>query len=201
MGRGLNVHVLGSLGLLIQIEAEAVFALVSHRQIGEDKVTSFFRSVQVCHSGNRHSCQDGNLGSCNWLNASSSNGTSDFQGRKEKEIRLVGEGDVLSFMVLALKDAQLNNGRGINRSTIGRGLGTRTTRPGTLWLLNASQNIGELASFLGNSLDRLRRGTAGRDGRHTGVIVGQVARRGNRRYMGSRCRLHKCFFAGHACRS
>ena len=47
-----------------------------------------------------------------------------LQGGVEEEVGLVGEGDVLLVIAQAFKDAEVNNGRWIDRSAVGTGCST-----------------------------------------------------------------------------
>lgn len=89
---------------------------MADRQIGEDEITSQVGTVQVGHTGDGHASEDGDLR--HWrLHASVGNRASDLEGGEEEEVGVVGEGHI----ALALEDTQLDDGRRIDWSSIGRG--------------------------------------------------------------------------------
>ena len=118
--RRFGVGVLGVLGLLVEVEAESILALVADRQIREEEVSGRHRSVEVGHAGHEHAGQDGEgLGRLG--HAAVGDGPGGLERREEKEVGLVGEGDVLHGAIVTFEDAQRDDGRRIDRSAVGRG--------------------------------------------------------------------------------
>lgn len=122
--RSFFVNIIKLLRLLVEIEAEAIFALVSDRQIREDEITSFRWTVEVSHSRDRHACQDRDLLGrrlrlvprwCHW--------TCYFQSSKEEKVGFVREGHVflaVRAVSIHIVYAQLNDRWRINWSSVGR---------------------------------------------------------------------------------
>lgn len=176
----------GVLELLVQVEAQAILALVPDREVREEEVASRHGAIEVGHARDEHACQDRK---CRWVlrHATVRDGASGLQRRKEEEVGIVGEGDVVHG--LALEDAKLDNRGWIDRAPVGRRcksqsddaaraeegltLGTRSTSPSTLGLLDDSQLIGDLSSILGRPRDLAGSLVAdGHDGRRHGVGFG-----------------------------
>ena len=122
--RRFGVGVLGVLGLLVEVEAQSILALVADRQIREEEVSGRHRSVKVGHAGHEHAGQDGEgLGRLG--HAAVRDGPSGLERREEEEVGLVGKGDVLHRAIFAFEDAQRDDGRRIDRSSVGRGWSIR----------------------------------------------------------------------------
>lgn len=116
VGNLLSVHVFLLLQFLVQGEAEAVFALMPNRQIREDEVAYRRWTIEVGHTSNRRASQDGNTGRRR-RDASLSQVARVLQGREQEEAGVVLERDVYAI----LKHEQLDNGRRVDGSAIGRG--------------------------------------------------------------------------------
>jgi hypothetical protein len=118
---GLLVRVVKFLGLLVEVEAQAISPFVTDGQIWEDEVTRLGRTVKICHSRHGHTCQDGDLLRW-WLGLTTRVGdTGYFQRSEEEEIGFVGKCDILSVRAFAqVEYAQFHDGWGIHRSAIGR---------------------------------------------------------------------------------
>lgn len=51
---GISIGILGVLDILIQVEAQPIPTLMTHRQVGKDEVTSLGRTIQIGDTGHRH---------------------------------------------------------------------------------------------------------------------------------------------------
>lgn len=95
---------------------------MTHRQIGEDKVGSDLRAVQIRSPGDGHTGQDGDS---LWSGAAPvSDGTGRLQAGVEEEIGIVtAAGDVSravdGFIRLAIEDVQSDDGWRVDRTTVG----------------------------------------------------------------------------------
>jgi hypothetical protein len=115
----LRVHVVPLLQFLVEREGQAVFSLMTNRKVGEDEVPSGLWTIQISHTSNRGSSQDGEGRLRLGRHAAVGKEPGILEGSKQKEIRFVREGNVI-FAVVSIKDAKLNNWRGINWAAIGR---------------------------------------------------------------------------------
>jgi hypothetical protein len=107
--------------LLVQIETEAIFALVANGKIWEDKVSSLGGSIKIGHARDGHPCQDWDLRRWwLWKTTMRSDDTRHFQRGKEEEVGIIRECDIFLVLAFSLVDAKLDNGRWINRPSISR---------------------------------------------------------------------------------
>jgi hypothetical protein len=121
--RGIGIFVLILLCLLVEVECQPVTAFVAHRQVREEEVASLIGPVKVSHARDRHTRQNRRLVGSGRLDAAMGHDPSMFKRRKQEEIGIVQERDVLLLGFLpriALEDPELDHGRWINRTTIGR---------------------------------------------------------------------------------
>ena len=113
----LDIHILGLLQFLEQVEAQPVLALVAHGEIREDEVASLRGTIQVCHARNGHASQHRQRR----LRRASSHGsnlTGRLQGCEQEEIGIVLERNVR--LLLAFKHLQFDNGWRVDRSSVRR---------------------------------------------------------------------------------
>ncbi len=87
LGR-VGVHVIGIFRLLIQVEAETIFPLMAHGQIGEQKVAGRDRSVKVGHAGDEHARQH-RKGGRRLRNTALGNWARRLESSEEEEVGLV----------------------------------------------------------------------------------------------------------------
>lgn len=172
--------VLRILGLLKQVEAQTVNTLMSHRKVGEDKVSSLRWSVQICHTSYRDTSQ--NWAAWGWRKSALSHGASGFQSCEEEEIGVIGECDigfVGIIMGIRFEDTHFDNRGRINRATVRRRcsnasyqyhvhvrskvgkvlrtLSTCTASSGTLGLLHNVQSVRYLLSLSSDPADGVLR--------------------------------------------
>jgi len=113
------VCVLWVLQLLVQAKAQSVLSLVTDRKIGEDEVSSLIGAIQVNHASDRSASQDGQAGRI-VRDTALGDWTGLFQSRKQEVVCVHGEGDIIVFVLLAIKDAELDDWRRVDRTTVGR---------------------------------------------------------------------------------
>lgn len=172
--------VLRILGLLKQVEAQAVNALMSHRKVGENKVSSLRWSVQICHTSYRDTSE--NWAARGWRKSALGHGASGFQSCEEEEIGVVSECDigfVRIIMGFRLEDTHFDYRGRINRAAVRRRcssssyqyhvhvrskvgkvlrtLSTRTASSGTLGLLHNVQSVRYLLSLSSDPADGVLR--------------------------------------------
>lgn len=117
------VQILSVLDFFIQVEVEAIESFMANRQIGEDEVASLGRAIQIRNASDGHTSQDGASRRLA-VNATVGDGTGVIEGCKQKEVGVVGKGNVGLVHVIfrvGFENAQLDDGRGINRTAVGRG--------------------------------------------------------------------------------
>ena len=170
----LGILVLGVLRLFVQVEAQAVLPLVANRQVGEDEVSRFRWTVEICHARHWHASEHWDLLG-GLLDTAMDDRASGLEGREEEEVRTVREGDVV--LRLAFEDAQLDYGRRIDGSAVSRGyarsvsveqrlrrlrgrevltFGSRATCSRAFGLLDDGEDVGELAALGRHSRHGLR---------------------------------------------
>ena len=103
LGGGFDVEIVGLLGLLVEVEAQQIFTLVTDGQVGEEKVAGRHGTVEVGHPGDEHTRQH-REGGRGLRHPALSDGTSRLEGGEEEEVGLVGEGDVFEG-ILSGEDA------------------------------------------------------------------------------------------------
>lgn len=115
------VGILEILDLFVQVEAQPVATFVTHRQVGEDEVTSLRGTIEVGNPSDRHTSQNGTGRRAS--NATMGNGTGSFQRSKEEEVGVVGKGNVGFVHISRIRfvDTQLDNRGRVNWSTVRRG--------------------------------------------------------------------------------
>lgn len=113
------VRILGILELFVQAETKSVFAFMADRKIREDEVSGLRGAVQVYHTGNRSTGQDGQAGGVIVGNTSLGNRTCLFQSRKQEVVRVHAKSDIVGVLLFTVIDAKLDNWRGVNRATVG----------------------------------------------------------------------------------
>jgi hypothetical protein len=122
-----------ALELLIQAETKAELAFVTNRQVREDKVAGWVRTVQVDHASNR--CTGENSGLVRVGHATRlSQVPGRFQCGEEEVVRVHHEGDVFSDFLtigtrLEFQYLELHNWWWINRPAIGGCLKMSVARP------------------------------------------------------------------------
>jgi len=119
----IGIHILRILQFLIEREAQAIFALVANRQVGEDKVARRAGAVQIGHTSDRSTGQDWEARRRS-RRAARSNGPGILQSREKEEVGIVSERDFSTAWALAFIDTELDNGRRVHWTTIGRGCRT-----------------------------------------------------------------------------
>lgn len=120
--RGNFIGILRVLDLLVQVEVQAISALVTNRQIGKDEVSGLRWAVKVRNSCDRHTGQDRESRRLTG-NPPVGDGPGCVQCSKQEEIGVVSKGDVSLLHVIVgvrLVDAQFHHGRRINRPSVGR---------------------------------------------------------------------------------
>lgn len=118
----LEIEILLLLGRLKQAEGQPVTALVANRQVGEDEVSSFSGTVEVCHTRGGDTGQDGWVVGGRSLDTAIGNRTGMLETGVEEEVGIVVESDILALLnCRALDDSELDNGRRINRSSVAVG--------------------------------------------------------------------------------
>jgi len=148
------VQILDLAQVLEQGKAEAVFALVTDRQVREDEVAGGSRTVEVGHACHRSASQDRKAGRRGRGTAWGDSAGILKTGVKE-EVGVVAERD---FLVI-LEDAQLDNRRWVDGATVGARLCAATTGSGAFWLLDNLEVVANRATILG-----------GADGRAFGLV-------------------------------
>jgi len=113
------VCIFGVLQLLVQAEAQSVLSLVTDGKIGEDEVSSLIRTIQVNHASDRSASQDGQAGRI-VRDTALGDWTGLFQSREQEVVCVHGEGDIIVFVLLAIKDTELDDWRRVDRTTVGR---------------------------------------------------------------------------------
>jgi hypothetical protein len=108
--RRLGICILLVLSLFIEIEAQAVPALMADRQVRENEVSRQAGTVEIGHARHGHTRQDGDLRH-RGLHAAVGDRPGDLEGGKEEEVGVVVEGHIVAVAVwaIALKDAQLDH--------------------------------------------------------------------------------------------
>ena len=124
--RYFRIQVCFVLGVLVEVEFEAVLALVTDRKVGEDEVACFCWAVEVCHARSWHSGEDWRL-LRRLLSAPVGDRTSESQGSKAEEVCIVREGDVSPVWSLALIDLELDHRRWIDWPSVRRSWRTIST--------------------------------------------------------------------------
>lgn len=116
IGRGWHsIFILGVFDMFVQCEVQPVFALVPHRQIGEDEVASGIWTIEISHAGDRHPGQNGHcVGDRMHSRLGDWPGT--LEGGEEEEAGIIWEGDVL--FLLAFEYAQAYDRRRVNGPTV-----------------------------------------------------------------------------------
>ena len=142
----LGVQVLDLAQVLEEREAEAVLALVADRQVREDEVASWGRAIEVGHASDGRASQDREAGRCG-RRAARSNSAGILETGVQEEVRIVREG----HLVVVLEDAQLDNRRRVDRTTISARLCAAAAGTSALWLLNDLQGVADLATVLGGA--------------------------------------------------
>lgn len=151
---GLKIEILLLLGRLKQAKGQTVSALVANGQIGEDEVSGFGGTVEVCHTRGGDTGQDGWVVGGRSLNTAMGNRTGMLETGVEEEVGVVVESDILALLnCRTLNDSELDNGRRINRSSVAVGLHSRTASTGTLWLLQNGHLIPEAAVSSGDTVE------------------------------------------------
>jgi hypothetical protein len=113
------VCVFGVLQFLIQAETQSIFSFVADGKVGEDEVASLVRTIQVNHTSNRSTSQDGQSG---WIigNTALSDRTGLFQSRKKEVVGVHGKSNVIVFVLLSIEDTELDNRGRVDGTTVGR---------------------------------------------------------------------------------
>lgn len=112
--------VFGALEFLVQAEAKAIVTFVPDGQIREYEVASWVWALEVDHSRNRSTGEDGHF-----VRVSHATGLGQmprvFQGREEEVVGVHHEGNVLDHVVgLDLEDLELHYRWRVHRSAVGR---------------------------------------------------------------------------------
>lgn len=89
---GISIGILGVLDILVQVEAQPIPTLMTHRQVGKDEVTSLARTIQVGDTGHRHTRQHRACGRTS--HPSMSDGTRRFERREQEEVGIVSKGNI-----------------------------------------------------------------------------------------------------------
>lgn len=132
---------------------------MANREVREQEVTGLSRTVEIGHAGDEHASQNRRSRGGGGLDATLGDGPSMLKGSKKEEVRIVIEGDILGLLNgRALENAELDNRRRVNGTTIGGGLRTRTTCSGTLGLLQDVKAVNQVSAALGVALDDSRLG-------------------------------------------
>jgi hypothetical protein len=103
------------------VEVQPVPSFVSHRKIWKDEVTRLRGTVEVRDASDWHTGQD----RARWRSRHSavSDRACRIQGCVKEEVGIVGKRDIglVGFVIgIGLEDTQLDDGRRINRATVGR---------------------------------------------------------------------------------
>lgn len=142
----LHVSILFFFELLVQVEAEPVLSLVAHREIGEDEVACRHGAVKVGHTGHRRAGEDRER--CGHVvPTNGSDGAGGFEGGVQKEVGIVGEGDIV--LGLGIEDLQLDDGWRVDGAPVGGGLGSRAASSCTLGLLQDLDDRTSVRKILG----------------------------------------------------
>jgi len=141
------ISILGVLQFLIQAETQSVLSFVTNREIREDEVASLVGTIQINHTSHGST---GQYSQTSWVvvrDTALGDRAGLFQSREEEIVGVHGKGDVIIFVLLAIKDTELDDRGRVDRTTVGRRLGTRTTRASTLWLLQNLELVEQVPSI------------------------------------------------------
>lgn len=121
--RCIFILIFGILWLFIKTEIQPIQALMANRQVWEDEIATGRRSIQVGNASNWNTGQD-RAGRWLALDSSVRHRTGPFEGGKQKEVGVVGEGDFCLLHVIVgvrFVDVHFDNGRRVDRTTVRRG--------------------------------------------------------------------------------
>lgn len=116
------VFVLVLLGLFVQVECQFIATLVANRQIGEQEVASQLGSVKISHAGDRHASQHRRCVGRRGLQTALCHNTGVLERGIEEEVGVILEGNIPllgNAKLFTLKDAQLDDRRGVHGATVG----------------------------------------------------------------------------------
>lgn len=150
----LEIEILLLLGRLKQAKGQTVTALVANRQVGEDEVSGFSGTVEVCHTRGGDTGQDGWVVGGRGLDTAMGNRTGMLETGVEEEVGVVVESDILALLNCGtFNDSELDNGRRINWSSVTVGPHARSASTGTLWLLQNGHLVPEAAVSSGDTVE------------------------------------------------
>jgi hypothetical protein len=114
------IGILGVLQFLIQAETQSVLSFVTNREVRENKVASLVGTIQINHTSHRGTCQDGQASWVVVRDTALGDRAGLFQSREEEIVRVHGKGDVIVFVLLAIKDTELDDWGRVHGTTVGR---------------------------------------------------------------------------------
>lgn len=173
--RVLGVQVLDLGKILKKSKTQTVLAFVADGQVGENKVAGRCWAVEVGHACNRGTGENGEARAAGGGRASGGDGAGILEAGVKEEVCIVGKRDFL----VVFEDAEFDNGRRVDRASVGTRLCAATTGAGALGLLDYLQVVADLPAILccadGLALCLVGDNNVGHDGGGGGVGVGWVA--------------------------
>lgn len=114
------VGILGILDLFVQVEVEPVEPFVANGQVRKDEIARLGRTIQVCNACYGHASQHRADRWCSSV-PDLCDRASIFQRSEQKEVGIVGEGDVGFVHVIVefgFVDTQFNDGWRVDRTAV-----------------------------------------------------------------------------------